>query len=416
MTLLGVLVLASCASSRLYRDGQRDFEQGRYELGLQELAQAVAHDPTNLGYKADLNGRREEAVQRLIAVGDRARAAGNADVAEATYRQVLAIESGNERARNGIEGVATDRRHAQLVAQAQEELQRGEQDQAETHVRSVLAEDPGYAPAQQLRRKLDNARGPAMVTPRLRTRDNRPVTLQFRDAATKMVFEVLSRQTGINFIFDKDVRSDSKTTIFVQDVPIDQAIDLVIGQNQLARQVVSDNMVLIYPNTPAKQKDYQDQIVKTFYLTSAAPKDVEGLLKSVLDAKTLVINERANVIVMRDTPENVRMAEKLVASVDLAEPEVMMEVEVLEITRSRMQQLGIAYPGSVTLNATSPSGGAGLLLNDLSKQNGSTITVSPLGVTLDALESTGISNVLASPRIRARNKEKPRSSLVAASP
>jgi len=407
IALLGVVLLVSCASSRLYRDGQRDFEQGRYEQGLQELSQAVAHDPTNLSYKATLDGRREEAVQRLIAVGDRARAAGNADVAEASYRQVLAIESGNERARNGIEGVAADRRHAQLVAQAQEELQHGEMDQAETHVRSVLAEDPGYMPAQQLRKKLDNARGPVMVTPRLHTRDNRPVTLQFRDAATKMVFEVLSRQTGINFIFDKDVRSDGKTTIFVQDVPIDQAIDLVIGQNQLARQVLSDNMVLIYPNTPIKQKDYQDQIVKTFYLTSAAPKDVEGLLKTVLDAKTLVINERANAVVMRDTPENVRMAEKLVASVDLAEPEVMMEVEVLEITRSRMQQLGITYPGSVSLNAASPSGAAaGLVLNDLSKQNGSTITVSPLGVTLDVLKQSGFTNELASPRIRARNKEK----------
>ena len=87
-----------------------------------------------------------------------------------------------------------------------------------------------------------------------------------------MVFEVLSRQTGINFIFDKDIKSDGKTTIFVQDVPIEQAIDLVLGQNQLARQVLSENMVLIYPNTSAKQKDYQDQIVKTFYLNTAAPK------------------------------------------------------------------------------------------------------------------------------------------------
>jgi general secretion pathway protein D len=239
------------------------------------------------------------------------------------------------------------------------------------------------------------------VTPKLRTRDDRPVTLQFRDAPTKMVFEVLSRQTGINFIFDKDIKSDGKTTIFVQDVPIEQAIDLVLGQNQLARQVLSDNMVLIYPNTSAKQKDYQDQIVKTFYLNTATPKDVQDLLKTVLEAKTLVVNERANAIVMRDTPENIRMAEKLVASVDLAEPEVMLEVEVLEISRSRLQQLGITYPGSATV--ATPSN---LVLNDLAHQNGSTITVSPLSVTVDALKTTANSNVLASPRIRARNKEK----------
>ena len=406
IALIGATLVVSCATSRLYREGQHDFEQGRYEVGLHEMEQALAHDPGNLAYKAGLKARREEAVQRFIANGDRARAAGNADLAEASYKQVLAIDSGNDRATNSLEAVAADRRHAQLVAQAQQEMQHGDLDQAETHLRSVLAEDPGFQSATLLRAKLDAARGPVMVTPRLHTRDNHPVTLQFRDAATKMVFEVLSRQTGINFIFDKDVRSDSKTTIFVQDVPIDQAIDLVIGQNQLARQVLADNMVLIYPNTSAKQKDYQDQIVKTFYLTSAAPKDVEGLLKTVLEAKTLVINERANAVVMRDTPENVRMAEKLVDAVDLAEPEVMMEVEVLEITRSRMQQLGITYPGSVTLTATSPAGAAGLVLNDLRNQSSSTIAVSPLSMTIDALKQTGFTNELASPRIRARNKEK----------
>ena len=291
-------------------------------------------------------------------------------------------------------------RHAQRVSEAQADLQGGEFDQAAALLRGVLTEDPGYAPALALRTRVDAARGPVTVTPRLRTRDNRPVTLQFRDAQTKMVFEVLSRQTGINFIFDKDVKSDSKTTIFVADVPIEQAIDLVLGQNQLARQVLSENMVLIYPNTDAKQKDYQDQIVRTFYLNTATPKDVEALLKTVLDAKTLVVNERANAIVMRDTPEVVRMAEKLVASIDLVEPEVMLEVEVLEITHSRMQQLGITYPSQAKLSTPSQ-----LVINDLAQQNGSTISVSPLSVTIDALKTTGNSNVLASPRIRARNKK-----------
>ncbi len=159
-----------------------------------------------------------------------------------------------------------------------------------------------------------------------------------------MVFEVLARQTGINFVLDKDVKSDSKTTIFVQDVPIEDAIDLVLDQNTLARQILSSNMVLIYPNTAAKQKDYEEQIVHTFYLTNAVPKDVEGLLKSMLGAKTLFVDERTNVVVMRDTPDAVRMAEKLVASIDVPEPEVLISVEVLEIARSKLLNLGITPP------------------------------------------------------------------------
>ena len=406
LALAAAALVTSCASSRVHQAGLDDFEQGRYEIALQKLEQASKQDAGNLAYKLDLKGRHDEAVQKLVAEGDSARAAGQGDAAEVAYRRVLAIESGNSRARRGLDGVEADRRHAQLVAQAQADIQRADYEQADARLRGVLAEDPGFAPATALRGKIDSLRGPATVTPRLRTRDNRPVTLQFRDAATKMVFEVLSRQTGINFIFDKDVKSDGKTTIFVQDVPIEQAIDLVLGQNQLARQVLSDNMVLIYPNPPAKQKDYQDQVVKTFYLNTAAPKDVESLLKTVLDAKTLVINERANAVTIRDTPETVRMAEKLVASVDIAEPEVMLEVEVLEITRTRLQQLGISYPGSVTVSTPKS-----LVVNDLnggsgSAINGNTLSVSPLSLTVDALKTTSNANVLASPRIRARNHEK----------
>ncbi|MGH8314615.1 MAG: secretin N-terminal domain-containing protein, partial [Steroidobacterales bacterium] len=322
--------------------------------------------------------------------------------AEQLYNRALALESGNVRARRGVEGVQADRRHADLVAQGESDLKQGASEQAEAKVRAVLSEDPGFGPANALRAKIEAARGPVNVVPRLHSRDNRPVTLQFRDANTKMVFEVLSRQTGINFVFDKDVRSDGKTTIFVQNVPVEQAIELVLGQNQLARQVLSENMVLIYPNNPQKQKDYQDQIVKAIYLTNADPKQAQNLLKTMLNAKTIFIDERANEIVIRDTPEMVRMAEKLLASLDLPEPEVMMEVEVLEITRSKLQQLGINYPTGETIS-TQGNLTAYSLFHDIEAR---TLSVSSLSASADFLKQVGVTNVLASPRIRARNKEK----------
>jgi general secretion pathway protein D len=406
MALLVAVLVASCATTKLHQEGINDIDHGRYEAGLQKLQQAAAADPGNLTYKLDVTSRKDEAIAKLISAADKARAEGDLDTATADYQRVLGIDSGVGRAAKGLEAVEADRRHNQAMALALQEFKQGNVDMAETRVSRILSEDPGYAPAMELRSKIESARGPVNMTPKLRTRDNRPVTLQFRDAPTKMVFEVLSRQTGINFIFDKDIKSDGKTTIYVQDVPIEQAIDLVLGQNQLARQILSENMVLIYPNTSSKQKDYQDQIVKTFYLNTALPKDVEGLLKTVLDSKTLVVNERANAVIMRDTPENVRMAEKLVASIDVAEPEVMMEVEILEISRGKAQQLGITYPNTFSMTTTSPSGGKSMTLNDLQNQNSNTIAVTPLSVTLDALKTTSDANLLASPRIRARNKEK----------
>jgi general secretion pathway protein D len=406
-TALTTVLLLGCAADRLHHEGLAEIDRGNYEVGVSKLAQAVASDPDNLNYKLDLAARREAATQTLITSADALRSAGQLDQAAQTYRRVLAINPADQRAIRGIEGVDADRRHAAMVADADKAFQRKDYDAADAILRSVLNEDSGFGPAAALAAKINIARGPTTVAPRLQTRNNTKVTLQFRDAPTKMVFEVLARQTGINFILDKDVKSDGKTTIFVQDVPIEEAIELVLDQNALARQILSANMVLIYPNTPAKQKDYEEQIVHTFYLTNAVPKDVEGMLKSMLGAKTLFVDERTGVVVMRDTPDAVRMAEKLVASIDVPEPEVLIEVEVLEIARSKLLNLGITPPSSITASASPVSGAsAGLVASDLSHQNSNTIGITPVSVTANALQTVGTTNTLASPRIRTRNKEK----------
>jgi general secretion pathway protein D len=405
--VLTAALLLGCAAASWHREGIKQVEAGNYEVGVADLAKAVERSPDNMEYRLDFAARREAAIQKLIAAADTMRRNGQLDQATATYRRVLEIQIGNQRALRGIEGVEADRRHAAMVADAAKDFEHKDYDAAEALLRAVLDEDAGFSAARDLAAKINAARGPVAVAPRLKSNNNGKVTLQFRDAPTKMVFEVLARQTGINFILDKDVKSDGKTTIFVQDVPIEEAVDLVLNQNALAREILSSNMVLIYPNTPAKQKEYEEQIVHTFYLTNAVPKDVEGLLKSMLAAKTLFVDERANVVVMRDTPDAVRMAEKLVASVDVAEPEVLIECEILEIAHSRILDLGISYPGSVTLTPTTLSGaGTGLTLYDLGHQNSKTINTSGVSATINASQTLGNTNTLASPRIRVRNKEK----------
>jgi general secretion pathway protein D len=403
-----LILLAGCAADRLHREGLVAIDKGDYEAGVAKLTAAVQGDPRNMGYRLDLAARREAAVEKLISVADSARAAGQIDVAAQTFRRVLALDPANDRAHRGLAALEGDARHGVAVAAARKDFARKDYDSAEAQLRAVLTEDPGFKPAQELTAEITVARGPTAVAPRLKTRENRKVTLQFRDAPTKMVFEVLSRETGINFILDKDIKSDGKTTIFVQDVPVEDAIDLVLDQNALTRQILAANMVLIYPNNPLKQKEYQEEIVHTFYVTNAAPKDVEGMLKTVLGAKTLFVDERAGVVVMRDIPDAIRMAEKLVASLDVAEPEVMLEVEVLEIQKSRLQDLGIAYPTTATLTPSPLTAGStgGLVLSDLTHQNSNTIGITPLSVTLNALKQAGLTNTLASPRIRARNREK----------
>jgi general secretion pathway protein D len=405
-SILFMILVAGCAAERLHRQGLSAIDNGQYENGLALLNEAAQADPHNMSYRFDYATRREAAVLALLNIADSARAKSRLDIAAGAYQRVLAIDPGNDRAQRGLGALEGDARHGDVLTQANKDFDRKDYDAAEAKVRAVLHEDPGYVPAQNLQARITAARTPVSVAPRLKTRDNHRVTLQLRDAPTKMVFEVLSRETAINFILDKDVKGDTKTTIFVTDVPVEAAIDLVLEQNALARQILADNMVLIYPNIASKQKDYEQQIVRTFYLTNSAPKDVESMLKTVLGAKNMFIDERTSVLVLRDTPDAVHMAEKLVAAIDVAEPEVMLEVEVLEITRSHLMDLGIQYPGSVTFTAQPSTSGGGLVLSDLKNLNSDTIGVSSIALTVNAMKQAGVANTLASPRIRVRNKEK----------
>jgi general secretion pathway protein D len=412
--LAAAFFTASCAPGRLRREGDLAFAQGAYEESLSLLERAVQENPDSLELRLQLLSRREGAVRELNAAADRARGGGDFDAASSRYRRVLAIDAHNDRAARGLAAVAADRRHAEAVLKAEKLLAAKQPDAAHAELRAVLLEDPAFAPALVLQARLDQSKGAPPAIYRLKSRDDRPVTLQFRDAPLKLVFEALARQTNLNFIFDKDVKVDAKTTIFVTSVPVEQAIDLLLAQNQLARVVLSENVALVYPNTPAKQKDYRDEIVHSFTLSNAAAKDAEAMLKAVIGVKTLYVDERSNTVVMRDTAEHVRMAEKLMATLDVPTPEVLMEVEVLEISHSTAEKLGITYPASATLALGKPaastiltgSTGSGLVLSDLGKQSADSVSVSSLGISIDALKTLGATNVLSSPRIRTRNKEK----------
>jgi general secretion pathway protein D len=169
---------------------------------------------------------------------------------------------------------------------------------------------------------------------------------------------------------------------------------------------MDQNTVLIYPNIAAKLREYQETVVKTFYLANAEAKNVANTLKTILKSRDVVADEKLNLVIMRDNTDAVRLAEKLVALQDMPEPEVMLEVEILEIKRSRLLELGVQWPAGVTLAPMIAPGGNTLRLADLDRLNRNTIAISDLSTTINANKTDGDSKLLANPRIRVRNKEK----------
>jgi general secretion pathway protein D len=386
-------------------------DAGQFEEGVARLEAATALEPDNTRYRIDLLRSRERSSERILRSAEQLRIAGKPDEARQLYDRALVINPSDPRARAGLAALDTDQRLGAVVAQAQAAYKRGDTDGASEQLRLVLMENPAQREALALQRQLEESRVKAgLAGPVLRSRLTKPVSVQFRDANLRLVFDGLSRSTGINFIFDREVRGDLKTTIFARDVSVEDAVDLILLPNQLEKKVLSENTVLVYPNTPAKQREYQDLVMKTFYLENADVKTTLNLVRTMLKTKDVFIDEKLNLLVMRDTPEVVRIAERLIAAHDRAEPEVVLELEVLEVDRTKLTEIGVKWPEQMTFGVLDLSGGS-LTVEDLKNYLGrsATTTVSPSpSVTLTARKIDGLANLLSNPRIRVRNREKAR--------
>lgn len=403
--ILLIIALSGCAAERLNREGLQNIADGKDEEGIAKLAEAAKTDPDNYHYRTQYFEKREEVSNRLLKFAADARASGHLDVAEKSYRRVLAIEAGNERAQNGLDELIKDKQHKIAIAEARVLHKEDDLDGALVKLQPVLIENPSDVEAQTLKRDIEEQQAKeTLTTPTLKFLYKKPITLEFRDANLKMVFEVLSRSSGINFVLDKDVRPDLMTTIFVKRSSLENIVDLLLATNKLEKKVLDSSAVLIYPNTPEKVREYQDLLIKSFYIVNADVKQTMNMVKTLLKTREIYVDEKLNMMVMRDTPETIRLAEKMIAMQDLAEPEVMLDVAVMEVNRSHLINLGIQFPSQLTLTPIPRAGGA-LLLNDLKNLNSQRVGASVNGLTINALQTDTDSNLLANPRIRARNHE-----------
>lgn len=426
--LLLLALLAGGCTHPDFRRGMESISEGRKEEGIASLSKAAADRPRDPEIKAALVRNKDQTVADYLLEADRQRLAGRPAAAEAAFLKALAVEPRNTRALQGLELLAADRRNAAQLAQAEQLLKKGDLLGAERAVRTVRAQDPLNVVAKGLQQQIDDQRAKEFnptESPAAKAAFAKPVTLEFRDATLKSVFEVLSRSSGMNFVFDKDVKGDTKITVFFRNSPLQDIIRLILTTNQLEKRQLNENSFLIYPNTPAKTKEHQELVVRSFYLVNADVKQVQTLVKTVAKSKDVYADEKLNLLIVKDTPDAIRLIERLVDSVDLAEPEVMLEVEVLEVTRSRLTEFGVDWPDSIglgrltadTQTATTSSGttvattttfGGALTAGyiDAQRLSGLTTFIANPAFKLNINGQNGDTNVLANPRIRVKNKEK----------
>lgn len=399
-------LLSACAGQMAHREGVSLLAQGKDEEALQKLDRAVQEAPDNAQFRLRYLQAREGLINKLISQAQQAQQKQQESEAETSYRRVLALDAKHIQANEGLAQIEQRKKHKAMMIEAKKLIDANNLEAAKGRLLAVLQEDSLNADARALYHDLEERIGQASaVMPILTQNIKRPVSIEVRDTNLKQVIEILARHSGVNFIFDKDVPANLMITTWLRQVTVEDALDVILSTHNLQKRVLNENTLLIFPNTQAKQNEHQELVVKGLYLANADAKSVLAMLKGVLKIKNAHIDEKLNLIVIRDTPDAIRLAERMLAMMDIGEPEVMMEVEVLEVKRSRLSALGIQIPNQLTLSPL-PSTGTTVTLADLRSLNSGTIGATLSNAGVNAKLETGNTNLLANPRIRARSKEK----------
>ena len=408
--LLCAALTTACTVSPDVRRGDQHLAAGNWEEATVAYRQALKDDPFEPSLQNKYAIARERAAAMHEERGRQLLKERQLDQAAEEFKRALTIEPTSKDHQSGLTEALRLKDARDRYREAERLTQLGRVTEAmEVYLRAVEL-DPTYKEALEGVARLSEEQHALGRD----DRQKQPVTLQFRNAGLKEVLEALGKAAKVNFVFDKDVRNDP-VTVSLEDKPFDEALTLVLNSNSLFAQKAGPSLFIISPNTKQKQEQYQDLIIRTFYLSSAKAKDMVALLKTMLDVKHIHGNEPLNTIVIRDQPEKVELAEKIIQANDREDSEVLFDVEVLEVNRTVDQQYGLNYPKQIAASLV-PPGFTGTIAGDLAQQftyrnlaslgQDSYLFKLPTNVQLDFFKQVTDAKTLAAPKVRVLNNKK----------
>jgi len=409
VAIAALLLVAGCAENRIREESRKAMAGGQYQQAMSTLENGLRDYPESTSLRTSLLQARADAQMRLISQALSQRAAGQYDEATATLRQALELDPSNARVQALLSDMELERKGAADLAVAQKWVEARQPDRALRTLEQALKDNPRHGGLLDLQRRLLSEQRAAQVQALNGVlTESRPISLDFRDASLRTVLDVVTRHSGINFVLDRDVRADVRVTVLLRQAKVEDALDLITSSNQLAKKVIDSRTIVIYPNTAEKHREYQEQLVRVFNLSNSDPKGAAAFLKAMLKIREPFVDERSNLLALRDSPENIQLAERLLAVFDSAEPEVLLEVEVLEVAASRLNELGVKFPSSFSLTPLPPVGSDSLTLGNLDGIGRDRIGVgfNPNNLLVNLRREVGDTSTLANPKLRVRNKEK----------
>ena len=315
-------LVAACATSGALRQGKEAEDRRDYDRAVADYQRAVEERPSDPTAHAALDRARRLAGRDHLTRGRQLVATGKLSQAAVEFQLAAALDPGEEPERE--------------LREVRQKLAAARTEPAEKTELEALIERTRDLPAAGLE---------------LRESTALPPFLAFRDQSSRDVFTAIGRMAGLSMAFDRDFR-EAPVSIELGNASLNAALEAVTNATRTFIHVVSPAAVVVVPDTPAKRAEYAQEVVRTFYLSNADLKETMDMLRAVLDTRRMAATSGANTITIRDTPEHVAAAARIIAAVDKERPELMIDVELLEVDRSKLSEYGLqlASPGSAGIN------------------------------------------------------------------
>jgi general secretion pathway protein D len=421
--LLLVFLLGGCSAYLQSEHAKSAFEEAEQFAAEEKFDQAVAKyieaadlEPSSKIYKLKIISSRTRAAAYHVKQARLLSKEGKLTEAVAEYRRALEFDPSIEIAGQEQEALLNQINAQSLAEEAASFYSKKQIALAQRAIEKALQLDPRNARAMAIKDLIErDQRTVAMDGIELDVTSTEPITLSFKEADIKEVFGILSKLSGINFIFDEDIRNQS-ISVLLEKASFAQAMELIMQMNGLDKKVLNSKTIIIYPQSRDKAKQYEDQIIQTFYLSYIDAKKAVNLLRTMLQLRKIYVHEERNALVIRDSPQVIHLAEQILQAADRENSEVLFALEIVsvadtddlnfgpELSRYGVS-VGFSNPGSnrILNDTLTPGGGNENLASSLSDLQ--TFYTVPTAA-FEFKKTLATSEVLASPKIRVRNREK----------
>src|SRR5499427_6759990 len=402
LLLVSPVILANDSAKSLYEKGSDAEARQNYEEAYDFYKQAYNLKPKDLKFRASYERTRFLAAASHVHRGQLLRDAGKLEEALAEFQKAIEIDASPFIAQQEL------RRTQQMINEGKNPQPQG-----------------STAGASQLRKRLESAQGPVELAPI----SNIPITLKVTEDA-KVIYETIGKLAGINVLFDPDYTS-RRVRIELNGVTLEDALEVVSFETKTFWRPVTPNTIFVAQDNPAKRKDLEQSVIKTFYLANLSQptelQDVVNALRQILEISRIQPLPSQGAIVVRGTPDQIALADKLVGDLDKARPEVLVEIAVMQVSKDRIRNLGVSPPTSATValqnnitntttgtntttTTTNTNGTSGtpnqVNLNRLGNLNATDFTVTIPPATVTAMLSDASTKIIQNPQVRALDGQK----------